>query len=279
VPGALVLWLAAAGGLGAWSDIVVRYLVPVYSSLGRPAQWVVHRWHVWIPVAIAVVLSLASAARARRLGPRHAVAALGLVYGLAHYAGQGKGWEYHLYPLAAFAAVLAFCEVEALLATRRFVLAAPLAMSLAAAAVLLGVKGAEAASAGWLSDKEGVVRQLAGDLRLRMAPGDRVQVLDTAEGGVHALLRLGARQPTRFLYDFPLFSAEQAPITAALRQELIRDLDARPPRFIAVFERGWPAGGPERIDRFPELRDRLAAHYEVVERRPAFKLYAQRRRS
>jgi hypothetical protein len=240
---------------------------------------VVHRWHVWIPIAIAIVLSLASAARARRLGPRHAIAALGVAYGLAHYAGQGKGWEYHLYPLAAFAAVPAFCELEAVLAARRFVLAAPLAMSLAAAALLLGVKGAEAAPARWLWDKEGVVRQLADDLGSHMAPGDRVQVLDTAEGGVHALLRLDARQPTRFLYDFPLFTAEQSPITTAFRQEFIRDLDARPPRFIAVFERGWPAGGPERIDRFPELRDRLAARYEVLQWRPAFKLYAQRRRS
>lgn len=279
VPAALVLWLAAAGGLGAWSDIVVGYLVPVYSAVGRPAQWVVHRWHVWIPITLAVVLSLASAARGRRLGPRHAVAALGIAYGLAHYVGQGKGWEYHLYPLAAFAAVLAFCELDALMAARRFILAAPLALSLVVAAVLLGVKGVEAAPAGRLWDKEGVVRQLAGDLRLRMAPGDRVQVLDTAEGGVHALLRLDARQPTRLLYDFPLFTAEQAPITAALRREFIRDLDAHPPRFIAVFERGWPAGGHERIERFPELRDRLASRYELVEWRPAFKLYAQRPRT
>jgi hypothetical protein len=140
----------------------------------------------------------------------------------------------------------------------------------------VGVKGVEAAPAAWLWDKEGVVRQLTGDLRQRMARGDGVQVLDTAEGGMHALLRLEARQPTRFLYDFPLFTAPQAPITAALRRQFIRELDARPPRFIAVFERGWPAGGHERIDRFPELRDRLASGYELAEWRPAFKLYARR---
>ncbi|MEX2148352.1 MAG: hypothetical protein WED01_15190 [Candidatus Rokuibacteriota bacterium] len=278
VPAALVLWLAAAGGLAAWTDIVVRYLLPVYSTIGRPALWAVHRWHVWIPLALAVALSLTSAAWARRLGPRHAVAVLGLAYGLAHYVGQGKGWEYHLYPLAAFAAVLAFCELEALLAARRLLLGAPLALSLAAAAVLLGVKGVEASPAAWSWDKEGVVRQLERDLRLRVAPGDRVQVLDTAEGGVHALLRLQARQPTRFLYDFPLFTADRAPITAALRREFIRDIDARPPRFIALFERGWPAGGHDRVDRFPELRARLAARYELVEWRPAFKLYGRRPR-
>jgi hypothetical protein len=276
VPVALMLWLAATGGLGAFSDIVVRYLIPVYSTLGRPAHWVVHRWHVWIPIAVAVAVSLAAAARDRRLGPRHAVAMLGLAYGVAHYAGQGKGWEYHLNPLAAFASVLAFCEVDTLVSARRFRLAAPLAATLAAAAFLVGVKGAEAAPATWVWDKEGVVRQLTGDLRQRMAPGDRVQVLDTAEGGIHALLRLGAPQPTRFVYDFPLFTAPHAPITAALRREFIGDLDARSPRFIAVFERGWPAGGHERVESFPELRDRLASRYELVEWRPAFKLYARR---
>jgi hypothetical protein len=204
------------------------------------------------------------------------VAALGVAYGLLHYVGQGKGWEYHLYPLAAFAAVLAFCELDTLLAARRYVLAAPLVLTLATAVVLLGIKGVEAAPAEWLWDKEGAVRQLTGDLLLRMAPGDRVQVLDSSEGGVHALLRLGVRQPTRFLYDFPLFAAPGAPVTAAYRREFIRELDARPPRFIAVYERGWPASGPERLERFPELRDRLAARYELVEWRPAFKLYAQR---
>jgi hypothetical protein len=281
VPAALVLWLAAAGGLGAWIDIVTRYLLPVYSNIGRPAQWVAYRWQVWIPITAAVVvaLSLARAARERRLGPRHAVAMLGIAYGLAHYLGQGKGWEYHRYPLAAFAAAVAFGELGTLLAARRFVLAVPLAFSLAAATVQIGVEGAEAAPAKWIWDKEGFVRQLEGDLRQLMAPGDLVQVLDTAEGGLHALLRLDARQPTRFLYDFPLFTAPQAAITAELRREFIRDLDARPPRFIAVFERGWPAGGYERLDRFPELRDRLAAHYEVVQWRPAFKLHARRPRS
>jgi hypothetical protein len=276
LPGALLVWLAAAGGLAAWKDIVFGYLVPVYSALGRPAHWTVYRWHVWIPIALGVVLSAASALLHRRFRARHAVAVIGVAYGLAHYFGQGKGWEYHLYPLAAFATILCFAEVELLLTTRRFALAAPLAASLVAAVVLLGIKGVEASPAHWIWDKEGVVRQLTGDLSERMAAGDLVQVLDTSEGGVHALLRLGARQPTRFLYDFHFFTAPAAPVTAALRAEFIRDFDARPPRFVAVFERGWPEAGYARLERFPELRDRIAHRYELVSWRPAFKLYAER---
>src|SRR5262249_28871741 len=49
-PLAVVLWLAAAGALGAWYDIVTRYLIPLYSRLGRTSPWTIYRWHAWIPL-------------------------------------------------------------------------------------------------------------------------------------------------------------------------------------------------------------------------------------
>src|SRR5438552_4051282 len=101
-----------------------------------------------------------------------------------------------------------------------------LAASLVAALVLLGAKGLEAAPATWWWDRERTVRALEADLRARLAPGDTVQVLDTTEGGLHALFRLGVREPTRFLYDFHFFHDENTPVVRALRAELIRDLDA-----------------------------------------------------
>ena len=85
--------------------------MPYYVPLGRPPSWAFYRWHVWIPIAARPGLSLAHARLARRFTVRHAIAALGVAYGLAHYVGQGKGWEYHLYPLAAFAGLLAFAEL------------------------------------------------------------------------------------------------------------------------------------------------------------------------
>jgi len=48
--------------------------------------------------------------RGQTIFRRHLVVVLGVLYGIAHYVGQGKGWEYHVYPLAAFAAVLAFAS-------------------------------------------------------------------------------------------------------------------------------------------------------------------------
>jgi hypothetical protein len=275
-PLAVLGWLAAAGGLGAWRDILTGYLVPLYSRLGRTSSWSVYRWHAWIPLALAVALSLVEAARQRRAGARHLVAALGLAYGVAHYVVQGKGWEYHLYPLAAFAAVLVAAELPAALAARRRLVAGALTASLAAALSLLGAKGLEAAPAASWWDRERTVRMVEADLRAGLEPGDTVQVLDTTGGGIHALLRLGVREPTRFLYDFQFFHDEQAPAVQALRAEFIRDLDARPPRAIVLFERGWPAGGYERVERFPALAEWLRDRYELVLTRPAYRLYAKR---
>ena len=104
-----------------------------------------------------------------------------------------------------------------------------------------------------------------------------MQVLDTTGGGIHALLRLGVREPTRFLYDFHFFHDASHPVIRALRAELIQGLDAHPPRLIVVFEQGWPAGGWERLDGFPELRERLA-RYDLVRPGPDYRIYAQRDR-
>ena len=274
VPALVAGWIAVAGGLSAWRDIVLHYLVPYYSRLGRPASWAFHRWHVWIPIAGAVGVAVAHAAWAGRFGVRHTIALLGVAYGVVHHVGQGKGWEYHLYPLAAFAGLLAFAELRPALAQRRW-LGLPLAASLVLVVILLAQRGVEGANAGWIRDKTDLVRRLAGDLGT-LGPGDTVQVLDTTAGGLHARLRLGATQPTRFLYDFHFFHDERTPEILALRGELMRDLVAHPPRFIVLFDRGWPVGGPERIARFPALASFLSERYQARRSHPGYTVYEKR---
>jgi hypothetical protein len=272
-PLAVVAWLGVLGALPAWYEIVAGYLVPLYSRLGRPESWAFYRWHVWIPIALGVVLSLGAALASRRVGPRHAVVALGLGYGLAHYFGQGKGWEYHLYPLAAFAAVALFAEAPRLLAAGRLPALALLACIVAAGA-MLGRKGVEAADAAWIAAKERRVSAVVADLDGRIAPEDFVQVLDTTEAGIHALLRLHAVEPTRFVYDFHFYHDAHTRTVRRLREEFLAGFDAHPPKFVVLFERGWPAGGYERVDAFPGLAQRLAA-YRVDRRRDGYIVYAR----
>jgi hypothetical protein len=276
-PAAIVAWLLSVGALGAWVAIVVEYLVPLYSRVGRPAAWGFHRWAVWLPLAGAVALSLVSVAGRGRFGPRHLVATLGLAYGVAHYVGQGKGWEYHVYPFAAFAATVLFGELGWALARRRLVGLA-LALLLGASWVMLAGKGAEAADAEWIRTKTRRVDTLVRDLAAA-PPCARVQSLDTTEGGLHALFRLRIVQPTRFLYDFHFFHDTTTPLIRQLRAEFARDLAAHPPDCIVLFRAGWPAGDYERVETFPELVRALEAGYRVRTRGDGYVIYAQRRDS
>jgi len=275
-PVAVALWLALIGALPAWRAIVFDYLIPLYSRLGRAAPNVYRAW-IWIPIAGAVVLSVVSAAAAERFRARHVVAVVGVLYGVVHFVAQGKGWEYHLYPLAAFALVTMTAEIGPALDRLRRPLAVPLLLSVALTLVLLTGKAMAVSPAGWERAKAEGARRLADELAPRLRPGDTVQVLDTTAGGIHALLRLGVREPTRFLYDFHFFHDTDQPVIRALRAELVRGLNARPPRLIVVFEQGWPAGGWDRLEAFPELNDRLA-RYDLVRPGPGYRIYAQRDR-
>ena len=274
-PAAVVAWIAALGALGAWRDIVFGYLVPLYSRLHRPSDWLYFRWQPWVLIAPVIGLTLARVALARRFTARHAVVALGVGYGLVHFVGQRKGWEYHLYPLAAFAAVLLFAELRPALTGRRPV-AVPMAAALAAVVWLLGVKGAEAADAGFVAHKQRRVTALADDLARRTTPADRVHVLDTTEGGIHALLRQRVLTPTRFLYDFHFFHHTETPMIGHLRTELVEGLLAHRPALIVLCEYGWPAGGYERIERFPALLDLLGTRYRLDREGPGYRIYAKR---
>jgi hypothetical protein len=278
VPLAVAAWLVARGAFDAWREILFGYLLPLYARLTRPEDWNFWRVEVWYAIGAAVVLSLAATVWERRFGWRHGIAVLGLAYGVLHYVGQGKGWEYHLYPLAAFAAVLAFSTVEGLLARRRRAAGGLVALILVAGAAVLARRGWDATNARWVWDKEYVVRLLAADLGLNMRPMDRVQMLDTTEGGTHALLRLGVPSATRFIYDFHFFHDVDHPTIQRLRAEFVRDLAARPPRFVVVFTRGWPSGKLERITRFPALNDFLEANYRAVQRRNPYLILEARPR-
>src|SRR5262249_57964374 len=193
---AVVVWLVVTGALPAWYEIVVGYLVPLYSRLGQPERWTFYRWHVWIPIAAGAALSLASAVAGRRFAARHAVVAAGVAYGVAHFFGQGKGWEYHLYPLAAFASVALFAELPRLLDAGRFA-ALPLLACLVAAATMLGVKGVEAADPAWIAAKERRGRGGGAPPPGPGAPGGFVEGGDTPQGGGPPRLRPRAAAPPR----------------------------------------------------------------------------------
>jgi hypothetical protein len=279
VPLLALAWLESRGALEPFLAIVTGYLLPLYGRVGRtsPATalgWYRFGWASW-GLLLAVGGLAAVAAAPRRLDGRRALLLVGALYGALHFLLQGKGWEYHLYPLAAFLAAL--LPVAASAASGGRARAGLAALAWAALVVLLGVKGAEALDAGWTARKAERVGAITRDLGRLAPPGATVQVMDTTTGGIHALLRLGLRQPTRFIYDFHFFHDQADPRIRRLRDEMVEGLEARPPAAVLVLEDDWIQPGYGRLDDFPELARWLARGYDLAVEGDGYRIYAKRR--
>ena len=285
-------WLAWRGGLESFVAVFGGYVLPLYGSVGRvalwtPFDWYRYGWGLWLLLAALGVLGLATPAPGARA--RHALAALGALSGAVHFAVQGKGWEYQLYPLAVFLCALAPFAV------RRLTLepwersghpfAPPRAPRLrhaigvalfAATAVVLGAKGVDALDEPWIADKAQRVAAITRDLRPLAPAGSTVQVLDVTEGGVHALWNLGLTEPTRFIYDFHFFHDPADPRIVALRAELVAGVTAGRPAAVVVLRDTWNHLGYERLDEWPEIERVLARSYRLAVDGDAYRIYARR---
>jgi hypothetical protein len=151
-----------------------------------------------------------------------------------------------------------------------------LALTLTVTAGALWIKGQRNLAPAWIEAKLGRVARITAALGPIVAAGGTVQVLDTTEGGVHALLRLHAREPSRFLYDFPFHHDVSHPYVRRLRAELMGALRLRPPAAVVVLVPGWPEGGYERLAAFPDLHRWLLEGYRVAEEGDGYRLHVGR---
>jgi hypothetical protein len=274
----VLAWLAGTGGLGPFVDIVLGYLVPFYSRLGREPLGAAIQGH---DLGLLVIggLGLWTLGGVIALGrPRDArvvVLVAGVIYGILHFVVQGKGWEYQLYPLALFAVALGAAGFGVARTGRRGA-AVLLIAGLAVSAGALGAKGVRNLDPDWIAAKRARVTAVTAALAPLVPAGGTVQVLDTTDGGVHALYLLRLRQPTRFLYDFHFYHDVEEPFVRGLRAELLAGLRARPPAAVVLFERGWPGGDYGRLRQFPELAAWLEGGYRVVTTGDGFRVYAAR---
>jgi Dolichyl-phosphate-mannose-protein mannosyltransferase len=285
VPAIVMGWLAWRGGLWAFVAILTGYVAPLYGHVGRVRVWEAlgwypYGWHLWALWAAIVALALLGPAPEGG-GARKGLALLGVAYGWLHFQIQGKGWEYHLYPLALFlTALLPFAVTPVPAAAReRAALELRRAAALAAAAALvvtLGAKGVDAMDAPWIAAKARRVAALARDLRPLAPPGATVQVMDVAEGGIHALLELERRQPTRFIYDFHFFHDETDPRIRALRSEFMMGLETGRPAAIVVLKESWNRPGYDRLRELPGLQPLLDRAYILAVDGDGYRIYAKR---
>ncbi|MGH7384691.1 MAG: glycosyltransferase family 39 protein [Candidatus Rokuibacteriota bacterium] len=287
VPAVVFGWLVWRGGLWPFLDIFTGYVVPLYSRVGRASAWQAIEGHAfgWPLIVLLLTLTILALLSPPPQEPaRKFLALVGVLYGLVHFVAQGKGWEYQLYPLILFCCALVptvvvsgrsaqWPRVLDLFGARR-----PIALAVwGLLVIVLGAKGVAALDAAWIAEKARRVTAITRDLQPLASPGATVQVMDTTSGGIHALLRLGLKQPTRFIYDFHLFHDVDDPRIEALRAEFLGALGAGPPAAILVLEESWPVPGYGRLDTFPALRRRLEQSYLPAVDGAGYRIYAKRR--
>jgi hypothetical protein len=274
---AMVGWLGVTGGLGAFTDVTLGYLLPLYSRLGRTDvlhELAARDYGGAVLTGLACWATLGGAALARgRRWPALGVLAVGLAYGVAHFWLQGRGWEYHFYPLALFLTALGGAGLGAAATDGRRLLAVMLVLALLGTTGALWRKGWNNVAPDWIAARMARVDRLTTALRPLVETGGTVQVLDTTEGGVHALLRLRARQPTRFIYDFHFRHDVDHPYVRRLRGELMSALRSQPPAAVVLLEHGWPESGYGRLAEFSELQAWLLEGYSLTEEGDGFRLY------
>ena len=205
------------------------------------------------------------------MGPWLGLALVGVGYGLLHYLLQGKGWEYHTYPLMAFVCVTA----SALLAPSASRLRPLMVGTYAVVACWFVAQAFVGGDRAWVAQKVERVESLVTELRPLVGPGERVQVMDVSMGGLHALLKLQIAQPTRFVYDLQFYHPLDANVRA-WRSEFIRDLKARPPAAMVLFRDNGVMPGFERIASFPELERLLETRYRMHKEQKGYRLYVRR---
>jgi hypothetical protein len=274
-------WLFARGALASFLEIVFEFVLPIYPKIGRNSVWATLPATHYLFLALLTGISAACVARAWKrdaLGPRVTLPCVGLGFGLFSYVAQAKGWSYHLIPWVGFACLLAPSQLDAVLVTGRRFEKLALLGGLAALSAATLVKGVRTSSDSSLEARQ--LQRVAGIVSLVRscaAAGGTVQVLDTTQGGIHALFEARVRQPTRFIYDFPLFAETGSPYVQRLRAEFMREIVNSPPACVVMLRDAWPGGDYGRLDEFSELRDWLGAHYTLSVEQDDYRLYAQRR--
>ena len=273
-------WIYALGAFPYFLEDLFQYTVPIYSKYASSMPRVL----VWdllpeLPFNFLLlaggVIGLAAVA-ARRVDDRLGLILAGFVGGLAHFLIQRKGFHYHLFPLGVFGTILVCWHLGGLMASRgarRWATGVALCGWIC---VPLAVR-AKSFQEAW-RPRYARVQEIVSYVRPRLAPQDRIQVLDTTEGGLNVLLRLGRKQPTRIIYDFMLFKDDpNQPFVRKLREDFLRNMEATPPKYVLFFRVGWPGGaGYERINEFDKFATWFDKNYEIVKERPDYRIYGRR---
>lgn len=281
IPLLVIAWLYSLDSLLPLWTFVTEYLIPLYSHLNTTnyLSLIGSLIKGSLPILPAIIaFFLCFRVGSIHIDPRLATLILCTIYGAFHFIIQGKGWEYHLEPYCFFIFTLWISLLGMVIqeSTPTFRLTA-----ISTFCVMALLMGSQSLAAGltknaFIVKKQALVQQLEQDLlTLPLKKTDTIQILDTAEGGIHALLRLGRHLPTRFIYDFHFYHDIPSPIIQGLRHEFIQELQNNPPHSMVLFHFHWlPPFDESRLNSFPELTDLLKNRYPKRQKRDDYTIYS-----
>ncbi len=261
---------------------VLRGILPFHASLARhtPGWFVVH---LIPPLLLPLLLLAIAVATARRDWLRWEYAALwlGVAFGAASFAIQGKGYPYQRYPLLAFLLIAITLPLTAALRYQLWLRYAGYAGLVFAALVVAPVALAKASRYEWW--KQEFVTALEGDLASLDGAAlsghaisghvlsGHVQCIDTTAGCDATLYLMKLLPSTGMLYDCYLLAPPRNPEMAKLREQFLQAVESNPPAvFVVTNELCFhETGSYAKLDQWPEFSQYLTANYAVyAERKP-----------
>ena len=264
---AVLVFLLHWQALGAFVH-GLHTVVPYYASLAhRPLGFLL--LHSVSPVLPMGVLWLAVSWRVREWRRWESVAlGLGLLFGLASYVVQAKGFAYYRYPLLLL--LLLVMAMDCLAALRSPVgqpwvrIAAIAGLSFGAFAVAPG-STLKAHSFDWRDLQ--YIDALQADLTALHPQQGKVQCIDSIGGCGSTLYRMRLVQATGLLSDFLLFGSAEAEAVREARSGFLAAATANPPEILVIssgLHLSPEVGGYDKLERWPGFVHYLAANYTLA---------------
>jgi hypothetical protein len=239
-------------------------VIPFYARLERTDIRTLARF---LPKKIEIVmlpfaLAVAFGQKHWKQWERYALV-LGIAVGALSYFAQGKGYDYHRYPFAAF--ILLWMATELTLAMRTAGWRRWLGITGLSFGLLLGVPlylyhvDHFRTDSDFLSLQNDLATMGANQLQRQ------VQCMDMVQGCYTALYHLKIVQSSGLVGDTLLFATETSPVVDYYRDQYWKELTSNPPAVI-VLTNEWFSHNPsfDKINQWPSFSSFLQDHYQLI---------------
>jgi hypothetical protein len=190
----------------------------------------------------------------------------GIIFGIASFFGQGKGFPYHRYPMLAFLFLWVALQIVAGLRTRG-VVGILAATGFAFVLILVPLYVREASRKVW--DPQ-FIDALAADLNHLGGHelSGHVQCIYMPADCDDTLYRLRLVQSTGLFYDYLIFGSTQQQVIRDERQQFWQQFQKNRPRVVVVGSGLYPGGfGYGKLASWPLFQQELGTHYFLYDDR------------